>query len=68
MSINLVAVSSDLKKQKEIGFIETEFSQILEQIINKKVTLMRYISPCEKTYFNKKQLSLIKKRIVSNRK
>ena len=59
MSINLVLISSDLNKQLEIGVVEFEYLMKLKFIEDEKVVLLRYISPYERTFFNKKQTRML---------
>ena len=68
MSINLVLISSDLNKQLEIGMVEFEYLMKLKFIEDEKVVLLRYISPYERTFFNKKQTRMLKAEIETLKK
>ena len=64
MSINLVALSVNFSGQKEIGVIESDFFQDLRSIRDHDIQLLKYISPYEKTFFNKKQIAQLKREVL----
>lgn len=63
MSINLILASNDLVKQTEVGLLTPDFLTYLRKLSDKKLQLICNLSTYEKTYFNRKQLTILRKEI-----